>query len=345
MIEDELSQLQKSALRDYADDPRVERVWQRLDAGLSARPARARGGLWLAPALGVALFAAGIVVGRQSAPQREAAPSLVAEAPAVGEGTREPVAAPVVAEEPHAQNAASPQRPLGTHAHGLRSLPSDSEAEAFVSEAAPAYVAPYAAPPSQPPDWQQKADAGDFVGARAALERAGGWDVAMAGSSPDQLMTLADLGRASSEREQAVRALRRLLDAFPGAPEAPLAAWTLANQLEQGGDHTGAADAYALYRRLSPAGDFAEDAAARQVDAALAQGDGERATELIEQYAKDFPNGRRLAELRDELDKLKAEAARAGGDKAPAPVVAAPAVEPSAAPQAPLEAPSAEPKE
>lgn len=147
--------------------------------------------------------------------------------------------------------------------------------------------------------------------------------MALAGASPDQLMTLVDMGRATSERAQAIRALRRLLDAFPGAPEAPLAAWTLANQLEQSGDHPGAAEAYALYRRLSPTGDFAEDAAARQVDAALAQGDAERASALIDQYAKDFPNGRRLAELREELEKLNADSHKPNDDKSsPAPSVA-----------------------
>jgi hypothetical protein len=306
MIDDELSELPKSALRDYEGDPRLERVWQRLDAGLSTTPARTRSGVWLLPALGVALFAGGILVGRHSAPLREAAPPVAAELPQPSEAAHGPAPVPAAAEQPPAPRLTDRRRPLAARGRSSSSLRATAETEAFVAEAPP-----YAAPPYQPPDWQQKADAGDFAGARVALERAGGWDVALAGSSPEQLMTLVDLGRASSEREQAVRALRRLLDAFPGAPEAPLAAWTLANQLEQGGDHGGAAEAYALYRRLSPTGDFAEDAAARQLDAAFAQGDAERATELIDQYAKDFPTGRRLAEFREELEKLNAEASKA----------------------------------
>jgi len=341
MIDDELSELPKSALRDYADDPRLERVWQRLDSGLSATPARARSGFWLLPALGVALFAGGILVGRQSAPVREAAPSVAAEFPRPDEVTHEPTPLPAVAQQPPVPNVTDRRRPLATRTRGGSSLRAAAEAPVFEVEATP-----YAAPPSQSPDWQQKADSGDFAGARAALERAGGWDVALAGSSPEQLMTLVDLGRASSEREQAVRALRRLLDAFPGAPEAPLAAWTLANQLEQGGDHAGAAEAYALYRRLSPTGDFAEDAAARQVDAALAQGGAERASELIDQYAKDFPTGRRLVELREELEKLRSEASKDGAAKsAPpasgsdsttdAPAAPAPSVQPQDASPAP----------
>jgi tetratricopeptide (TPR) repeat protein len=331
MIDDELSRLPKSALRDYADDPRLDRVWQRLDAGLSVKPERARGAFWLAPAFGVALFAAGVLVGRQSAPLREAVPTFSAELPQPSEVQGVPAAAPAVAEKPAASSVVDVQRPRGARPRSAPSLTEEAEPEAFVAEAPP-----YSAPMAQTPEWQQKADAGDFAGARLALDRAGGWDLALAGASPDQLMTLVDLGRATSERAQAIRALRRLLDAFPGAPEAPLAAWTLANQLEQSGDHTGAAEAYALYRRLSPTGDFAEDAAARQVDAALAEGDAERASALIDQYAKDFPNGRRLAELREELEKLSAESLKPGDEKA------APA--PSVSPEAPALPEASEPK-
>lgn len=333
MIDDELSELPKSALRDYGDDPRLDRVWQRLDAGLALKPARTRGAFWLAPAFGVALFAGGVLVGRQSAPLRDSAPTVAAEVPQSSEAQGAPAALPAAAEQPPAPISADARRPQGVRARTAPSLSREAEPEAFVAEAPP-----YAAPPAQPPEWQQKADAGDFAGARTALDRVGGWDVALSGASPDQLMTLVDLGRATSERAQAIRALRRLLDAFPGAPEAPLAAWTLANQLEQSGDHGGAAEAYALYRRLSPTGDFAEDAAARQVDAALAQGDAERATELIEQYAKDFPNGRRLAELREELAKLNAESQPTGDAKA----APAPSVVPEPGP-APLDAPELKP--
>jgi tetratricopeptide (TPR) repeat protein len=336
MIDDEVSKLQKSALRDYADDPRLARVWQRLDQGLSQKPTRARVGLWLAPAFGVALFAAGVLVGRESTPLREMAPSVAAENPQSSEAAEStPAPLPAAAEEPRTANVVNAPRARASRAHSVPALGTTVEKEPYVAE-----PMPYAASPAQPPEWQEKADAGDFVGARAALERSGGWDVALAGASPDQLMTLVDLGRATSERSQAIRALRRLLDAFPGAPEAPLAAWTLGNQLEQSGDHAGAAEAYALYRRLSPTGDFAEDAAARQADAALGQGDAERATELIDQYEKDFPNGRRLAELREELSKLNAESHKANDDKPPA-AVATTTAAPAApdAPPAPVEAP------
>jgi TolA-binding protein len=117
---------------------------------------------------------------------------------------------------------------------------------------------------------------------------------------------LADIARGSGNREQAAQALRRVLAAYVSAPEAPLAAWTLGNLLEQAGDRTGADAAYAAYRRLSPTGDFAEDAAARQVDVALSQGNLELGARALDEYAQNFPKGRHLAELRKRLAELSA---------------------------------------
>jgi outer membrane protein assembly factor BamD (BamD/ComL family) len=75
--------------------------------------------------------------------------------------------------------------------------------------------------------------------------------------------------------------------------------------LHQAGDYLAAAQAYALNRRLSPKGDFAEDALARQFEAAAEQGDLDQAKKLAEQYAKDFPNGRRAEAIREQLARLE----------------------------------------
>jgi hypothetical protein len=99
----------------------------------------------------------------------------------------------------------------------------------------------------------------------------------------------------------------------PQAPAAPLAAWTLGNLLDQAGDAAGAAQAFALYRRLSPTGDFAEDAAARQIDAALAQGNLELVSELVDDYAQNFPRGRRLADFRRAASALSEARQHDGG--------------------------------
>jgi hypothetical protein len=180
------------------------------------------------------------------------------------------------------------------------------------------YGEPAAAPLSEPApvvagpaEWERLAESSDFQGARASIDANGGFNQAIGRASASQLLVLADVARASGSREQAMLALRRVLTAYVSAPEAPIAAWTLGNLLDQSGDRVGAADAYATYRRLSPTGDFAEDAAARQVDVAFSQGNLELAGRAVDEYAQNFPKGRRLAELRKRLQAMAAPAAEA----------------------------------
>ena len=113
--------------------------------------------------------------------------------------------------------------------------------------------------------------------------------------------------------QTAIAALRRIVEVYSNAPEAPLAAWTLGNLLDQAGDELGAASAYALYRRLSPGGDFAEDALAREVESALAQGNLEQSARLIAQYENEFPSGRSLEEFLSELARRVARPAGLDG--------------------------------
>lgn len=312
MIDEDLSGLPRSALRDYSDDPRLSRVWRRLEANLARRPARSRSSWVLAPALGVALFAAGVVVGRTVLPPQPAAlPPLQAErlaAPEPAPNTARPAASPSV--QPPPPVASTRPRPAPIAQRTPAPAPVVAEPREVVTERET--VAPAPLTPPGPPEWLQLAEVGDFAAARAALDRGGGFNAALVQAAPEQLLVLVDVARASGGRDQAIRALRRLVDHFPDAPEAPLAAWTLGNMLEQAGDGAGAAQAFELYRRLSPTGDFADDAAARQVHVALAQGNVERAAELLDQYAKEFPNGRRLDELREELEKRRQEQADGG---------------------------------
>jgi TolA-binding protein len=160
-----------------------------------------------------------------------------------------------------------------------------------------------AAPAAAPPEWEQLADDDKYAEARKSLDAHGGFAAVLPSASPTQLMTLTDIARKTGSREIAILALRRVVEGFPQAAVAPEAALTLGNLLEQAGDGAGAREAYALYRRLSPGGDFAEDALARQVDSALAQGNLEELMRLFAQYENDFPNGPRLEEFRAELQK------------------------------------------
>lgn len=332
MIDEDLSELPRSALRDYGDDPRLDRVWQRLEVNLGERPPRSRSGLVLAPAFGLLLFAAGVLVGRNVLPPvSPSTPEVLAERFSPAERTTD--APRPAGNGPERALAPLPSsRPRASSPRATQSAPATSASAVDVEQLVKEPVSHLPVNPPGPPEWLKLAESGDFAAARTALEREGGFELAVVNATPEQLLVLVDVARGSGSRERALQALRRLLDWYPGAPEAPLAAWTLGNMLEQGGDVAGAAEAFALYRRLSPAGDFAEDAAARQLDVALAQSNLELATALLEQYAKDFPNGRRLAEFREELAKLERDKADAG-PTAPTPEPLPPeAAEPPLAP-------------
>ncbi len=289
-----LPEIPKASLRDYGSSEQSAVVWRRLKSELRGYQARERRSplLWvLAPALAAVLFGSGVFVGArfvrppalafvQAEPRSQPVP---ASGPVPTKNTAEPEASLPEAKVQHSRTrrasrlGASPVEPLGYGSldGSLHAVPS----------------------PMVVPEWQRLVEIGDFPGARRALDRQGGFDVAMSHASPSELMSLVDIARAAGERGQAISALRQVL-AHADAPEAPLAAWTLGNLLDQAGDQPGAAQAFALYRRLSPAGDFAEDAAARQIDVALAEGNLELVTQLASDYARDFPHGRRLSEFR-----------------------------------------------
>jgi len=309
-----IPKIPESALRDYGQSDRLPVVWRRLRSDLSARAPSARRSpfAWAwAPALASVIFGSGVFVGARFV-RPQALPSMQAEPPAAAPRPAGPAPAPSAAEP----EITAPQEVKSARGHGHRATSSGAaSAEPLVY--APSESSSYApSVPAQAPEWQRLAEGGDFTSARRALDQLGGFDVAMAHASPSELMSLVDIARASGERGQAIRALRQVVS-HPEAPEAPLAAWTLGNLLDQAGDQPGSAQAFALYRRLSPAGDFAEDAAARQIDAALGEGNVELATQLVEDYARDFPHGRRLGEFRRATAALVARGKDAGPSAKP----------------------------
>jgi TolA-binding protein len=183
------------------------------------------------------------------------------------------------------------------------------------------------------PGWQVLAGQLDYEAARKALDGEGGFEAALAQAAPEQLMILHDIARATGDRAQALRALQRVVERFPDDPNAPIAAWSLGNLLEASGNRAGAALAYSRYRSLSPQGDFAEDALARQVQVAVEQGDLPQARRLAAQYEQDFPNGRHI----DELQALLEQLADAGPDAvAPSPESQDDSASPSAEDLAPI---------
>ncbi len=317
-----------SALRDHGGQERIDRIWKRIqpDLGVGGRGLpRLSPSVWIPAAL-AATFALGTFVGAKWM-RPDHAPTFTAERPVAPEQATRPATATERTQAPselprapqtRKNRAVGPAAPVDNFGFG-----GPTEVLAPVAQAAPA----------GPPEWEQLADQDKFAEARDALDARGGFSAVLGSASPTQLMTLADIARATGSREQAILALRRVVDSHPEAQVAPEAALTLGNLLEQAGDGAGAAEAYALYRRLSPSGDFAEDALARQVDSALAQGNLEELIRLVAQYENDFPNGPRLEEFRAELAKRSAPGTTTEPNGAAAPNPSAPAKD--AAPEAP----------
>jgi hypothetical protein len=296
-----LDDLPRFPLREHGSPERVERVWRRLAPEIARTTSWwARPQTWWAPATLVAVFGAGIFVGARWVHPNNT-PVLSAELPA-------PVEAPPGQQAPRPVPAGAPHAPPRVvpphrHAAGAVSPALTAPASKFVPPAASAE------PAATEPAWERLAEAGDFEAARAELESHGGFESVLGTARASELMTLVDIARASGSRRLAIAALRRVVEFYRDAPEAPLAAWTLGNLLDQSGDETGAASAYALYRRLSPGGDFAEDALAREIDSALSLGNLELSARLIAQYENEFPNGRSLEEFRAELARRADRAA------------------------------------
>jgi transmembrane sensor len=132
---------------------------------------------------------------------------------------------------------------------------------------------------------------GEYDEAFALLERAP--DVV--GNSVGELLLAADAARLSNHPAQASTYLERITREHPHDARTPLAAFTLGRILmSQLGRPGRAADAFALARRLAPAGPLAEDALAREAEAAELSGNRERARGLSEEYVRRYPAGRRL---------------------------------------------------
>jgi hypothetical protein len=297
-----LDDLPRFPLREHGSPERVERIWRRLAPELGGTPVWARPQTWWAPAALVAVFGAGVFVGARFI-RPDATPTLSAERPA-------PIEAAPGAQAPHPAPTGAPNvRPHVIPPH--RGHPSVLSIPSITAQ--PKIVPPVAsvAPVAVVPTWERMAEAGDFEAARAELDAHGGFESVLGTARASELMTLVDIARASGSRDRAIAALRRVVETFRDAPEAPLAAWTLGNLLDQSGDETGAASAYALYRRLSPGGDFAEDALAREIDTALTQNKLELSARLIAQYENEFPNGRSLEEFRAELARRSERATAA----------------------------------
>jgi transmembrane sensor len=119
------------------------------------------------------------------------------------------------------------------------------------------------------------------------------------GETAEGLLAQADAERVAGHAEQGATLLRRLLRDHGHDARAPLAAFTLGRLLLMELDRPReAAAAFAQVRALAPAGSFAEDALAREVEAWQRAGDPDQVRLRAREYVKLYPNGRRVDTVR-----------------------------------------------
>jgi transmembrane sensor len=119
------------------------------------------------------------------------------------------------------------------------------------------------------------------------------------GRSAAELLLDADRARLSGHPDEGVELLRKLLRDHPRDPRAPLAAFTLGRLLlVELGRPAEAATAFAQARQIAPAGPFAEDALAREVEALSNAGMAAAAQARARDYERLYPNGRRTETVR-----------------------------------------------
>ena len=134
----------------------------------------------------------------------------------------------------------------------------------------------------------------DYPGAFAVLSH----HPALAGDSVEELLVAADVARLSHHPAQAVPYLQRILREHARDERAPMAAFTLGRTLSGLGSTREAMNTFARVRSTWPASPFGEDALVRQTEAAEKLGDRGAAARLAEQYDREYPQGRRRAEVR-----------------------------------------------
>lgn len=137
--------------------------------------------------------------------------------------------------------------------------------------------------------WRPFAERGQYEQARQALQKAGPNAVR---DDAAELLLAADAARLSGYPAEAVPYLERVLRRHASDPRAGLAAFTLGRVLlDELGRPREAMTAFARARAFG--GPLAEDALAREVEAAARAGDDARKRDLALLYRRLYPDGRR----------------------------------------------------
>jgi transmembrane sensor len=148
---------------------------------------------------------------------------------------------------------------------------------------------------ASPQSWREPAERGDFAHAYTLLAQT----KHAASDDVEELMLAADTARLSGHPQAALPFLNRVVARHPEDARAALAAFTLGGVLMQElGRPREAEAAYARARALSLDSSLAQDALARQVEAANRAGDSLHAGKLATEYLARYPKGRRVHAVR-----------------------------------------------
>lgn len=143
------------------------------------------------------------------------------------------------------------------------------------------------------PEWKRLASIGEFARAWEAMKEA-----PPPRDETAELLLAADVARLSGHAEAAVSPLEQVVKKHHEDARAPLAAFTLGRVLlDDLGRPREAAAAFETARSLSPESRLAEDALARQVEAASRAQDS-RVRELAEQFLQRYPESPRVRSVR-----------------------------------------------
>jgi transmembrane sensor len=116
----------------------------------------------------------------------------------------------------------------------------------------------------------------------------------------DDLMLAADVARQAGRPERAVPFLERVVKEHPTEVRAQLAGFSLGKiYLDNLDEPVLAARNFAAVRGMAPSGGLAQDALAREVEAWARAGMSSRAHDAALEYVRLYPNGRRVAAVRD----------------------------------------------
>jgi hypothetical protein len=278
--------IRPSDLRDHADKPRIERVWDRIERdlppGREPMPSRATGYLFALAAATAVAFSAGIWVGGLHHDDRDA--TIIRPVTPESGGASDVLAAGVASSG--IADAGPERAPLPT----ARADDMDSRPRAPSPLSLPQAIAPMplsTETPSVPvPTPGERSLSLDLL-----RQQPGGIDGAINSARTDaELLEISTIARAKGgDLSVAVKALTRLIERFPGGPSEQIACYNLGTLYEKMGQADQAQKYFARAQNLQ--GGVAEDALCKQIGTEARAGRKDEVSRLGKEYVTKYPAG------------------------------------------------------